>query len=67
MSDRVFGLDFGTTNSLAALVVGDEVRALTNEDDKPHPSVVWYRGGDVVVGHEARHSAGSGSAPEPAC
>lgn len=29
MSDLVFGLDFGTTNSLAALVVGDEVQALT--------------------------------------
>ena len=55
MSDLVFGLDFGTTNSLAALVVGNEVRALTNEaDDKPHPSVVWYRGSDVVVGREAR-------------
>ena len=55
MSDLVFGLDFGTTNSVAALVIGDEVRALTNEaDDKPHPSVVWYRGGDVVVGREAR-------------
>ncbi len=55
MSEVVFGLDFGTTNSLAALVVGDEVQALTNEaDDKPHPSVVWYRGSDVVVGREAR-------------
>ena len=55
MSELVFGLDFGTTNSLAALVVGDEVQALTNEfDDKPHPSVVWYRGSDVIVGREAR-------------
>ena len=51
MRARVFGLEFGTPNSLAALVVGDEVRALTNEDDNPHPSVVWYRGGDVVVVH----------------
>ena len=55
MSDLVFGLDFGTTNSLAALVVGDEVVALTNEvDDKPHPSVVWYRGDEVIVGRKAR-------------
>lgn len=55
MSDLVFGLDFGTTNSLAALVVGHEVVALTNEaDDKPHPSVVWYRGSDVIVGRSAR-------------
>lgn len=55
MSDVVFGIDFGTTNSLAALALGDEVQALTDEhDDKPHPSVVWYRGSEVVVGREAR-------------
>jgi len=53
MPEPVFGIDFGTTNSVAALVVGAEVRALT-EDNKPHPSVVWYRGGEVVVGREAR-------------
>ena len=55
MSDLVFGLDFGTTNSLAALVVRNQVQALTNEaDGKPHPSVVWYRGSDIVVGRDAR-------------
>lgn len=55
MSELVFGIDFGTTNSLAALVIGKEIQALTNEeDDKPHPSIVWYRGADVVVGREAR-------------
>ena len=55
MNDQPFGLDFGTTNSLAALVVGSEVRSLTNEaDDKPHPSVIWYRGGEVIAGREAR-------------
>lgn len=54
MSELVFGLDFGTTNSLTALVVGNEVRSLTDDADKPHPSVVWYRGGDAVVGREAR-------------
>jgi actin-like ATPase involved in cell morphogenesis len=53
MSELIFGIDFGTTNSLAALVIGDEVRAFT-EDGKPHPSVVWYRGTDVIVGREAR-------------
>lgn len=55
MSERVFGIDFGTTNSLAAVVVGNEMRVLTSKnDDKPHPSVVWYRGSDVIVGREAR-------------
>src|SRR5262249_50142854 len=55
MTNQAFGIDFGTTNSLAALVVGGEVRSLTNEQDgRPHPSVVWYRGTDIVVGRDAR-------------
>ena len=55
MSEQIFGLDFGTTNSLAALVVGNECRSLKSEiDDRPHPSVVWYRGSEVIVGREAR-------------
>ncbi len=55
MSDIIFGLDFGTTNSLAAVVVAGEVRSLADEvDGRPFPSVVWYRGGEVVVGREAR-------------
>lgn len=56
MVETVLGLDFGTTNSLAAYVdaLGD-VRSLTNvEDDRPHPSTVWYRAGDVIIGRDAR-------------
>lgn len=50
-----FGIDFGTTSSLASIVVGD--RALTLVDSvsqRPHPSIIWYRGKEVVVGREAR-------------
>lgn len=57
MAETVLGLDFGTTNSLAAYVdaLGD-VRSLLNvEDDRPHPSTVWYRAGEVIVGREARN------------
>lgn len=55
MSATVFGIDFGTTNSLASRVVGDRVLPLVDEvTGRPHPSVVWYRGGDIVVGREAR-------------
>ncbi len=57
MSPRIFGIDFGTTNSLAALVVGDRVSSLVDQaTGRPHPSVIWYRGGDVVVGREAREN-----------
>jgi hypothetical protein len=56
MAEAILGLDFGTTNSLAAYVDASGVaRSLTNiEDDRPHPSTVWYRGGEIVVGREAR-------------
>lgn len=51
----VFGLDFGTTNSLASLVIGDRAVALVDQVTRmPHPSVIWYRAGDVIVGRKAR-------------
>src|SRR5688500_11727165 len=58
-----FGLDFGTTNSLAAVVEGGRARALVDKDDRPHPSVVWYHGSQHIVGREAkaqleRHAVG---------
>ena len=54
MTDLAFGLDFGTTNSLPAVVENGEIRLLAGENDRPYPSVVWYRGGDIVIGSEAR-------------
>ncbi|OSJ19456.1 hypothetical protein BST63_15485 [Bradyrhizobium canariense] len=57
MTEPIFGVDFGTTNSVAAMIVGE--RALTLVDQvtlRPHPSVIWFRGSDVVVGREAREN-----------
>ncbi|TWA85146.1 molecular chaperone DnaK (HSP70) [Azospirillum brasilense] len=52
---QVFGLDFGTTNSLAAIVLNDSVSVLTDrETDRPHPSAVWYHGAEVVAGRRAK-------------
>jgi molecular chaperone DnaK len=57
MTSAVFGVDFGTTNSLAAMVQGDRALALVDRmTGRPHPSVLWYRGGDVIVGREAREN-----------
>jgi len=55
MAGQVFGLDFGTTNSLLS-VIGQDGRPihLTDDRDRPHPSVIWYRGGEIVVGRNAR-------------
>ena len=49
----VFGLDFGTTNSLAAYVEQDEAVPLL-DGEKPHPSVLWYHGTECIVGGDAK-------------
>lgn len=55
MAGKVFGLDFGTTNSLLSVIGQDERPIhLTDDKDRPHPSVVWYHGGEVLVGRPAR-------------
>jgi molecular chaperone DnaK len=60
-----FGIDFGTTNSVASIILhlqdtGSETAApLTNrEDHRPHPSVIWYRGADTIVGRKAKDALG---------
>ena len=52
----VVGFDFGTTNSLMSVVVGDEVIDVLDVDGRPFPSVVRYEGGGKVVGRQARNS-----------
>ena len=57
MSKKVFGIDFGTTNSLASIVEGGRSLPLVDRVSlRPHPSVIWYRGGEVVVGRKAREN-----------
>lgn len=48
------GIDFGTTNSVVAHYDGKSARPLLNEENQPHPSVVWYNGERVIVGREAK-------------
>jgi len=55
MRPIAFGIDFGTTNSLASVVVRDRALSLTDvATGRPHPSVIWYRGSEVVVGRDAK-------------
>jgi molecular chaperone DnaK len=57
MTKTIFGIDFGTTNSLASVVIGGRSLALVDQvTRRPHPSVIWYRGGDTVVGRVAREN-----------
>jgi molecular chaperone DnaK len=58
----VVGFDFGTTNSLVSVVIGDEVISFF-ENEQPIPSVVSFEGGKVEVGrkaHEKLTGAGLG-------
>lgn len=58
----VVGFDFGTTNSLASVVIGTDVITFL-ENEQPIPSVVSFEGGKVVVGrkaHDKLTSAGLG-------
>lgn len=59
----MFGLDFGTTSSVISIIQrvivgrGGRYRAqslLNLDDNKPHPSVVWYSVEGPVVGRRAR-------------
>ena len=53
----VFGLDFGTTNTLVSYITEiDEnvIHYVDRDKNAPHPSVVLYKGSTVIVGNEAK-------------
>jgi len=60
----IFGIDFGTTNSVASFIQRDPNQnrwlpeVFTDEQGRPHPSVVWYSGKDTVVGRQAKDHLG---------
>ena len=54
----IFGLDFGTTNSLVSLIDGGRILSLKNEEtEAPHPSMVIARGQEIVCGQLAKEQA----------
>jgi molecular chaperone DnaK len=50
----IFGLDFGTTNSLAATIAAGRALAFRDQERRPIPSVVLYRGEETIVGRRAK-------------
>ncbi|MBK8479961.1 MAG: molecular chaperone DnaK [Proteobacteria bacterium] len=56
---RMIGIDLGTTNSVVAVMEGNEPKVITNEEGgRLTPSVVaWDDKGDVLVGQIARRQA----------
>lgn len=56
--DIIFGLDFGTTNSLISLVDRGTLLSLVNDQtEAPHPSMVIVKGEEVIVGQPAKEQA----------
>jgi molecular chaperone DnaK len=56
VTNKIFGIDFGTTNSLAALVVDNRVTAYTDVLRRPHPSVIQFQGNKMIVGRAAKEN-----------
>lgn len=59
MSNKILGIDLGTTNSAMAVMEGKDAEILTNADgDRTTPSVVAYRNdGERLVGKTAKNQA----------
>ena len=59
MSNKVLGIDLGTTNSAMAILQGGKAEIVVNADgDRTTPSVVAYRkDGERVVGKSAKNQA----------
>ncbi len=59
VSEKVIGIDLGTTNSVVSIMEGGEVKVIANlEGNRLTPSVVAFTDkGDVLVGDPARRQA----------
>lgn len=57
-SNKVIGIDLGTTNSCVAIMEGKEPKVITNaEGMRTTPSVVAYKGSERIVGTAAKRQA----------
>jgi molecular chaperone DnaK len=56
---KIIGIDLGTTNSVVAVMEGNEPKVITNEEGgRTTPSVVAFeQNGNVLVGQQARRQA----------
>ena len=59
VSEKIIGIDLGTTNSVVSVMEGGEVKVIANQEGaRTTPSVVAYNDkGDVLVGEPAKRQA----------
>jgi len=57
-TNRIIGIDLGTTNSCVAVMEGDKVKVIENaEGARTTPSIVAYLDNEIRVGQSAKHQA----------
>ncbi len=59
MAEKVLGIDLGTTNSVVAVIIGDEPQVIQNQEgSRLTPSVVsWTKEKEILVGEPAKRRA----------
>jgi len=59
MAEKIIGIDLGTTNSVVAVMIGDEPVVIANQEgSRLTPSVVsWTKEKEVLVGEPAKRRA----------
>ncbi len=58
MSNKIIGIDLGTTNSCVAVMEAGEAKVITNpEGARTTPSVVAFKGDEIQVGEVAKRQA----------